>query len=247
MAGFSISLIIDWLVRELFWLRLWGGLLLIAIGVIYWFKRPAPLKASGGESSPGSDIATTFFLTLTNPTTVLSFLAVLAGLRLGEHRHFTMTLFVVGGIFAGAMVWWTVLVLLSGHFRDRFNDRAVLWMNRIAAFAIGGFGVITMALAFRKIAKLGDFCAGLLLGLFLLPRQAVLVLLFKSARRGGFRGARSGRRFRLCTGCFRDLAGGRLLGFSGIFQGVFVLLLLVGHKSSESHQHDDGQCARMIH
>ena len=150
VAGFSISFIIDWLLRELFWLRLLGGILLIAIGAVYYFKRPKSLKESGNESSPSSDIATAFFLTLTNPTTILSFLAVLAGLRLGEHRHWTMTLIVVGGIFVGAMAWWVTLALISGHFRDRFNDHAVLWMNRIAAFAIGGFGVITMALAFKK-------------------------------------------------------------------------------------------------
>ena len=149
VPGFSITFIIAWLTREIRWIRLIGGLLLIAIGAFYYFKRPKSLEDDAKETSAGSDIATTFLLTLTNPTTVLSFLAVLALLGLGEKRHWTLTLFLVLGIFLGAMFWWTLLAMISGHFRERFNERAVVWMNRIAAFAIAGFGLITMALAMK--------------------------------------------------------------------------------------------------
>jgi len=150
IAGFSISFIISWLLRELFWIRLIGGMLLILIGAVYYFKRPKTLQEASESSSTGSAVASTFLLTITNPTTVLSFLAVLAILGLGEHRHWTLTLFLVTGIFAGAMLWWTLLALISGGFRDRFNDRAVVWLNRIAAGAIGAFGLITMGMAMRK-------------------------------------------------------------------------------------------------
>ena len=149
IAGFSISFIIDWLLKELFWIRLIGGLLLIAIGVIYYFKRPKSLREIASEESLGSDLATTFLLTLTNPTTILSFLGVLAVLGLGERRPWTRTVFLVLGIFAGAMLWWTILAFVSGHFRNRFNDRGVVWMNRIAAGAISLFGLITIGLALR--------------------------------------------------------------------------------------------------
>jgi len=147
IAGFSISFIIAWLLEELFWLRLVGGALLIVIGIVYWFKKPKSLKESSGNQPAHSDFVTTFLLTLTNPTTVLSFLAVLATLGLGEHRPAKLSLFLVLGIFGGALLWWTLLALLSGHFRDRFNDRAIVWMNRIASFAIAGFGLITMLLS----------------------------------------------------------------------------------------------------
>ncbi|HUB82975.1 MAG TPA: LysE family transporter, partial [Bryobacteraceae bacterium] len=87
---------------------------------------------------------------LTNPTTVLSFLAVLAILGLGQRRPWILTVCLVGGIFAGAMIWWVALAFAAGHFRRRFNDRGMVWMNRIAAAAIGVFGLITMGLAFKK-------------------------------------------------------------------------------------------------
>jgi threonine/homoserine/homoserine lactone efflux protein len=86
VAGFSISFIIGWLLRELFWIRLVGGVLLILIGVVYYIKRPKTLQETAQEESKGSDLVTAFLLNLTNPTTILSFLAVLALLGLGEHR-----------------------------------------------------------------------------------------------------------------------------------------------------------------
>jgi threonine/homoserine/homoserine lactone efflux protein len=148
IAGFSITFIIGFLVRQLFWIRLVGGALLIGIGVVYYIRKPRSLaEERARKDSPHSDLAATLLLTLTNPTTVLSFLAVLAGLHLDESRPWYMTLFVVAGIFTGAMLWWVVLSLAANHFRDRFDDRAVLWMNRIAGLAIGGFGILTMLLA----------------------------------------------------------------------------------------------------
>jgi len=146
IAGFSITFVIDWMLREEFWIRTVGGMLLIAIGAVYALRKPKSLKDAGGESAH-SDFVTTLLLALTNPTTVLSFLAVLAILGLGESRPKTLTLFLVAGIFVGSMTWWILLALITGHFRERFNDRSVIWMNRIAALAISGFGLATMLLA----------------------------------------------------------------------------------------------------
>ena len=148
IAAFSISIIINFLIEHIFAIRVVGGLLLIGIGIVYWFKKPRSLKEASKES-PHSAFVTTLLLTLTNPTTVLSFLAVLAGLRLGEPRQWTLTLFLVLGIFCGSMLWWIVLALIAGHFRRRFTDVAVVWMNRFGAIAIATFGVITMSLAWR--------------------------------------------------------------------------------------------------
>jgi threonine/homoserine/homoserine lactone efflux protein len=146
VAGFSITFVIGFLIREVFWIRLVGGFLLIGIGAMYYFRRPASLREKRRESAH-SALATAFLLNLTNPTTVLSFLAVLAALGMRGQRVWWMTMLVVGGIFCGSMLWWIFLALFANHFRDRFNDRAMLWMNRIAGLAIGGFGLVTMILS----------------------------------------------------------------------------------------------------
>jgi threonine/homoserine/homoserine lactone efflux protein len=149
IAGFSITLVIQFLVREQFWIRLFGGILLVVIGIFYFFKRPVALDARlQDRGSAYSDIRSAFLLTLTNPTTVLSFVALLAALGMGAQRLWWLTVFLVGGIFCGSMMWWIVLSVIVNHFRDRFNDRLLLLMNRFAGVAIGGFGVATFV--FRR-------------------------------------------------------------------------------------------------
>ena len=146
IAGYSISFVIALLLREEFWIRLIGGMLLIAIGFAYYFRRPKPLAEVRKEPA-GSVYFSTFLLCLTNPTVILSFLAVLAGLGMEGLKERSLTLLVVMGIFCGSMLWWTILAVVAGHFRDRVTDRAMVWMNRIAGLAIGGFGVVTLILS----------------------------------------------------------------------------------------------------
>jgi threonine/homoserine/homoserine lactone efflux protein len=142
VAGFSITLVVQFLVREQLWIRFFGGILLVVIGISYFLKRPEPLNAQKEDRrSAYSDMRSTFLLTLTNPTTVLSFLALLAALGIGVQRQWWLTAFLVLGIFCGSMAWWIVLSSIVNLFRNRFDDRILLWMNRFAGLAIGGFGV----------------------------------------------------------------------------------------------------------
>ena len=152
IAGFSITFIIGFLERELAWIRLFGGILLVAIGAVYFFKPPASLAdKKEGESSEPADFHSTLLLTFTNPTTVLSFLAVLAALGLGERRPWWMTVFLVAGIFCGSMLWWVILSSIVNRLRDRMTDKTLRWMNRIAGMAIGAFGVISFVLGRKQV------------------------------------------------------------------------------------------------
>ena len=148
VAGFSITLVVQFLVREQFWIRFFGGILLVIVGIWYFFKRPESLDAQTQDrGSAYSDLRSTFLLTLTNPTTVLSFLAILAALGIGHQRQWWLTVFLVGGIFCGSMLWWIVLGSIVNLFRDRFNDRSLRLMNRFAGLLIVGFGIAAVVLS----------------------------------------------------------------------------------------------------
>lgn len=152
VAGFSISFIITFLERELFWIRFLGGILLVFIGAIYFFRAPEPFDAAEKEREGSySDFRSTFLLTLTNPTTILSFLAVLAALGMGRNRVWWLTIFLVAGIFCGSMLWWIILSSIVTRLRNRVNDRVLRWMNRVAGLAIGGFGVASFLLSRGQI------------------------------------------------------------------------------------------------
>ena len=149
IAGFSVSYVIGFLIREQFWIRLFGGILLMAIGVWYFRRKPASIQEERKESEH-SDYVSTFLLTATNPTTVLSFMAVQAVLGLAQERPAWQTLFVVLGIAAGTMLWWFALTGVVHRFRDRVTDRFMFWLNRAGGAAIFWFGVISLILSHRS-------------------------------------------------------------------------------------------------
>jgi threonine/homoserine/homoserine lactone efflux protein len=147
VAGFSIQFVIGLLTREEFWIRLFGGVLLIAIGLRYYLRNPRQLKEVEKEESTHSDYVTAFLLNLANPTTVLSFLIVLTALGLHRQRSFGLSLTLVAGVFIGAMLWWICLAVIASRFQDRLNDHTLMLMNKVAGVAIGGFGLVTAALS----------------------------------------------------------------------------------------------------
>ena len=67
IAGFSITLVIEFLEREEFWIRVIGGLLLVAIGVVYFRKPAHALNLENKEGATHSDYTSSLLLTLTNP------------------------------------------------------------------------------------------------------------------------------------------------------------------------------------
>jgi len=146
IAGFSISLVIEFLVREQNWIRLIGGFLLIAIGAFYYFRKPRSLE-SGAQGAKHSDFVSALLLTATNPTTVLSFLAILAMLGQGHQQPMWQTSLLVAGIFLGSMSWWIVLTGGASLLRDKVGDEAIRWLNRIGGIAIAAFGLLNILLS----------------------------------------------------------------------------------------------------
>lgn len=146
IAGFGLAFISNFLVRQQVWLRLVGGAFLLFLGIRTLLAKPSEqAAATRGSGLPGA-YASTFLLTLTNPITILSFVAIFAGLGLaGTASHYASAGVLVLGVFIGSAAWWFLLSGGVGLFRDKFNPRALLWVNRISGLIILGFGIFALA------------------------------------------------------------------------------------------------------
>ena len=90
----------------------------------------------------------TFVLTLTNPATILAFLVIFAGFRLGEETHsYWGAVSIVLGVFLGSASWWLLLSTLVGLLRERFTGSWMRWVNRLAGGVICAFGVAALAIS----------------------------------------------------------------------------------------------------
>src|SRR5271155_5027941 len=79
VAGFGLTVISSFLVGHRFWLGLLGGLFLCYLGIRTFMSKPSGKAAEVRGSGLFSAYLSTFFLTMTNPMTILSFVAVFAG------------------------------------------------------------------------------------------------------------------------------------------------------------------------
>jgi threonine/homoserine/homoserine lactone efflux protein len=146
IAGFGLAFISDILVGQQTWLRLIGGAFLCWLGVRTFVSRPAERTASAsGEGLLGA-YASTLFLTLTNPATILAFAAIFAGLGVASATggNYLSAGMLVLGVFTGSALWWLILSGGISLFRGRFGPDALRWVNRISGVIIAGFGLFAL-------------------------------------------------------------------------------------------------------
>jgi threonine/homoserine/homoserine lactone efflux protein len=145
IAGFGLTFISSVLISQQPWLRLIGGAFLCYLGVKTLLARPAEQAALAEGNGLLGAYASTFLLTLTNPLTILSFVAIFAGLgAAGAGGNYIAATMLVCGVFIGSALWWLILSGGVSIFRSRFDGRALRWVNRISGIIIAAFGVLAL-------------------------------------------------------------------------------------------------------
>lgn len=127
------------------WFELGGGLFLIAFGVHLGMKRP--VLVNDDEEVPQTllaDFAKTLVLTLANPTTILSFIAIFAGAPGMARIELGMMPVLTLGVLLGSAGWWLTLAIIVGLIRHMISERAFVWLNRIAGGLLVAFGFYTL-------------------------------------------------------------------------------------------------------
>jgi threonine/homoserine/homoserine lactone efflux protein len=143
IAGSGLVFISSVLVSQQAWLRIIGGLFLCFLGVKTILSRPSEHAAPIRRYHHAQAYVSTFFLTLTNPMTILSFAAVFAGFGLSQGSYESAELLVLG-VFSGSALWWVILSSLANAFRSGLGTRRLQWVNRISGIIILMFGVLAL-------------------------------------------------------------------------------------------------------
>jgi threonine/homoserine/homoserine lactone efflux protein len=145
IAAFGLTYVSNLLMGYQTWIRLVGGLFLCYLGLRTYFSRPAENAAWAEGQGLVAVYASTFFLTLTNPMTILSFTAVFAGLGIGSATgDYPSASLLVLGVFGGSAMWWLILSGGVSVLRSKFTPRAMDWVNKLAGIVILGFGVVAL-------------------------------------------------------------------------------------------------------
>ncbi len=150
VAAFGLTLISSFLIDHKVWFSVIGGLFLCYLGVRTLLTAPAIKAATAQQNSVLRAYTSAFFLTLTNPPTILFFMAIFAGLGLAnEGLNYASAMSMVIGVFSGSAAWWLTLSYGVGLFRTRFNPTTLGWANKIAGVTICIFGVVILGSIWR--------------------------------------------------------------------------------------------------
>lgn len=147
LAAFGLTAALGWLSGWQPWLRLVGGAFILWLGVQALFAAPAEgTRNEDGRVRLARAYASTLLLTLSNPMTILSFLAAFAGLGFAPQAGAAPSegVLLVLGVFCGSSAWWLLLSSGVHLLRGRLRPAWLVWINRAAGAGLAVFGLAMM-------------------------------------------------------------------------------------------------------
>jgi uncharacterized protein (DUF924 family)/threonine/homoserine/homoserine lactone efflux protein len=153
VAAFGLASISDFIINQEFWIKLVGGILLIWIGIRIFRSCPIQERNNGtSDQSYVSAFVSSFFLTLTNPVTILAFIAVFAAMgvdHLDDSKEQPITL--VLGVGLGACGWWLSLSTIIMLMRHKLSENILIWINKSSGGVLVAFSaIILLSLTFPQ-------------------------------------------------------------------------------------------------
>ena len=121
-----------------------GGLFLCYLGIKKFLSIPSIHSSQSINGGLLKAYVVTFFLTLTNPATILDFTALFTGLNINVSGYIESLCF-VGGVFLGSAAWWFLLCFAVGLFRKKVSTRVLRYINYAAGIAIFSFGIYALS------------------------------------------------------------------------------------------------------
>lgn len=148
IAAFGVTAAMDFIVQYETLMQFVGGLFLIGLGARTFFMHPH-ISGEGGERDYGAMarvFAATFALTLTNPATMLGFIALFSGIAglAVQALDYRDALTLVFSVVLGSMLWWAGLSRFVSLFRARMSDRLLETVNRVSGGLIAAFGILVL-------------------------------------------------------------------------------------------------------
>ena len=160
VAAFGLGFVINIVQAHELLLQIIGGIFLIVIGLKIYFDNPIRQirqRRQGRVSKTGllGDYLSLFFLTVSNPITVVVFMAVFAGMSVfGESSSLLGEVLVVAGVLLGGGGWWYTLSTLVNIFRKKFRLRVLITINRVSGMVITVLGALVILSAFAPFKNL---------------------------------------------------------------------------------------------
>jgi threonine/homoserine/homoserine lactone efflux protein len=151
IAGLGVSYVSNLLNKEGTFLRLAGGMILIAMGIKIFFTHPSEKAPEAKGHGLLASFGSSFLIMATNPLAIVVFTATFSALGIGgwQDAHL-FTGFLVAGVFVGSALWAPILVAGVSLFNPQLTLHELRLANRIAGVILCGFGIVACFLALLR-------------------------------------------------------------------------------------------------
>lgn len=142
LAAFGLAGLTTFIEEFNIWFQVIGGVALIVIALKLWYSQPHIDDIKDTYKDRIKAAFGTFLLTLSNPLTVLGFVAIFVSMGLGEmgNNYFNAS-FISFGIFMGSCFWWAIVSNVSATLSKGITDKGLEKINKFSAIIIMSFGL----------------------------------------------------------------------------------------------------------
>lgn len=152
IAALGLTALSSFLIDQKELLYAFGGFFLIFLGIKAFTAQPLsvkqPLKSTGFLLT----CLQTILLTLTNPLTIVAFLAAFTTMGLDREQHNLIEAFLICiGVFFGSGLWFTSLSLVAAHFRSRIKPSLLKQINQISGVFFIACGIFLLGTGLKPL------------------------------------------------------------------------------------------------
>lgn len=153
LAALGFTVIIGFIKEERFIITIVAGIVVIGVGVKVFLSNPVKdfRERDKTNKSLWRDFYSVFVLSVTNPYTILIFVAFFSGIHVsGIIRPDLIPFFLIPGVFIGAMTWWFTLSYFLSRFKKKIRLRAIVRINKLGSVVIILIGILLLLSVFTN-------------------------------------------------------------------------------------------------
>ena len=152
LAALGSGFITAFVLGNSFWFKLFGSMLLLAMGAKLLTLRPIDRTAPGKDFGPMQLTALNFTLVFSNPLTLAFFMAAFTFMSFGSGQPVLRQSLVVGaGVTFGTLLWFIFICGAAGIFHKKVGD---VFLNRARA-GVGGLFIVISLLSAASVLMAG--------------------------------------------------------------------------------------------
>ncbi|MBC3920570.1 LysE family translocator [Undibacterium sp. CY18W] len=142
IGAFGLAAVTDYFIALSLPLAIAGALFLAWMGgKLLWSKALPTQVATSEKLVAGKAFISIFLLTITNPMTIVSFVAVFASIAGSATVQLPAAGVMVLGVFLGSACWWLLLSCGIAVIRKKLSTGVMMAINRLGGCFLLGFAI----------------------------------------------------------------------------------------------------------